>query len=900
MVNEARFGYRKTGTNVVAPWDRADNKETIDKYLPARVGGFRILPNIWQPIGVCSPISGVRPPGNCAGGAITTTATDETPLWTYGDTLSWSKGKHTFKFGGELRYASSTTVNAAAGSNFFGNSRAPVVLGGGAAPNAPLDVAGNTAIANSNPAMSGLGNTDAARARNLLNFLAGSLSGINNQYFLTDPKSSTFADGRNQDFVTNTVNQREFSFFFKNDYKVSKNLTLNLGVRYEYYGVPYSPFGLAVSPTNGSGAAFGYSGTDFTAWMRPGPRRGEDLIFNFVGPNSPNEGRSVFEKDKNNFGPAAGFAWSPSFLGADRTTIRGGYQVTFQGGSRFSPLEVPLTYPPGRIYDATYSGDANIRYLDLTTVSAAGVLPAPLPPGVAPMTPISLTDRSQSVSIIDKNYVSPYVQNLTLSITHSVRSNLTVDFRYIGTLVRKNYSSINLNVPNFLYNGLNEEFNKVLTGGESTVLDAMLNGINLCTTGCPAGQQFGPIGGVNASGVRQTAAQQMRVNSTFGQNLANGNFAAVATSLATLNYVKVGCPAAGAAGNCGLPDINPSIVRGSALRVNGTPENLILTNPQFATVNYLANMGSSNYHSFQSEVTLRPTHGLSGTANYTWSRSLGVPLANANFTNPVDRHVNYSIVNNNHDHLFRAIGNVELPFGPGRLVLGKSSGFLARAVEGWRIGLVYNLSSGNWMSFTAQNMQYNNGVPDVVNADLYSELIGDAGVKWGIPISNNWTEGAYFDPAKWTKVTDPLCGTVSSQITQGAVRCNLQAIAKIVPANTPGAVITARDAAGNPTQYGLLVLQNPKPGQLGNLGNNVIKGPALWGFNTNLQKSFQIRESKSLQFRADAFNLLNHPQPGNPNLSINPNLTNGVPIPFGQITTKAGGRTLQAQLRFQF
>jgi len=44
----------------------------------------------------------------------------------------------------------------------------------------------------------------------------------------------------------------------------------------------------------------------------------------------------------------------------------------------------------------------------------------------------------------------------------------------------------------------------------------------------------------------------------------------------------------------------------------------------------------------------------------------------------------------------------------------------------------------------------------------------------------------------------------------------------------------------------------------------------------------------------------NHPQPGNPNLSINPNLTNGVPIPFGQITAKTGGRTMQAQLRFQF
>jgi hypothetical protein len=898
IVNEARFGYRKTGTNVVSPWDRDQNREEIDQYLPARVNGFRTLPNIWNVTGgwLCSPISGARPPGNCAGGNITTTATDESPLWTYSDTISWSTGKHTFKLGGDLRFASSTTRNAAAGSNFFGNSRAPAVLAGGAAPGAPLAVTGTTAIARSNPNMSGIGVTDSTRARNLLNFLAGSLSSVSNQYFLTDPGSSSFSDGRTQDFVTNTVSQREFDFFFKDDYKIGRSLTLNLGVRYEYYGVPYSPAGLAVAPVGGSGAAFGYSGRDFSGWMHPGARRGEDLIVNFVGPNSPNEGQSVHKKDWNNIGPAVGFAWSPSWLGADRTTIRGGYQITFQGGSRFSPLEVPLTYPPGRIYDASYTGDTVNRYLDLATVSAAGVLPAPLPAGVAPMTPIPITDRSQNISVIDTHYVSPYVQNLNLSITRSVRNNLTVDFRYVGTLVRSNYTSINLNSANFLYNGLLEEFNRVRTGGESAALDAMMNGINICATSCTAGVQFGAIG-TSVGGIPQTAALQMRAHSSFNSNLANANYNTVANNLARLNYFKVGCPARGAAGNCDLPDVNTSVVRGSVLRVNGAPENFILTNPQFNNVNYLANMGNSNYHSFQAETTLRPTHGLSGTANYTWSRNLGLPNS---FTNPVERHLDYSIVNNNHNHIFRAHGNVELPFGPGRPLLGNSSGVLARAMEGWRVGFVYNLSTGNWMNFGAQSTQYANGVPDVVNADLYRELIADAGVHWDIPTSNNFTEGSYFDPASWTKTADPQCGAVSPSITQGSVRCLLQAVAKIVPANTPSAVVTARDAAGNPTQHGVIVLQNPQPGQRGNLGQNVIKGPAVWRFDTNLEKSFSITETKSLRFRADAFNVLNHPQPGNPNLSINPNLNNGAAIPFGQITSKTGGRTFQGQLRFQF
>src|SRR5262249_12834025 len=154
-------------------------------------------------------------------------------------------------------------------------------------------------------------------------------------------------------------------------------------------------------------------------------------------------------------------------------------------------------------------------------------------------------------------------------------------------------------------------------------LDTMFNGIDLCAFGCDASVTYGAIGTTNVNGIRQTAALQMRSSSTFNGNLANGNFAALANTLNTLNYFKT--PTA----NSNLPDIPPT-VRGAVLRFNKFPENFIATNPQFSGpvpgffgttpgVTYLSNMGNSNYHSFQAEVTLRPTNGFSGTANYTWS-----------------------------------------------------------------------------------------------------------------------------------------------------------------------------------------------------------------------------------------------------------------------------------------
>jgi len=897
LVNEAKFGWRYSGTQVVAPWDVPAEKDAINKFLPPLANGFQVLPDIYSTLGLCNPIAGVRaPPSNCTGG-LTSTARDNTPLWTYGDTLSLTKGKHTLRYGGEIRFASSESIASTPGANFFGNTKLSAVVTGGTTPGAPLAQGGPTSITNSNPTMLGIGSADATNAQSLLNFLSGSLASIGNAFYLTSPTATKFSDYRDIGSVaTNSIKQREFDLFFKDDFKVRKNLTLNLGLRYEWYGVPYSPNGLTVAPVGGGGAAFGISGRDFSGWMNPGARAGVTNL-QFVGPGSPNAGTSAYANDNHNFGPAVGFAWSPTLFGEGKTTVRGGYQITYQGGGRFFTLEAPLTFPPGRTYFGVASSVDSTNYMDFTKLSAA--LPTPVP--TAPMAPISITDRSQGISFFDPNYTSPYVQNLTLAVTRSINRHMTFDVRYVGTLARKLYSSIELNSPNFLYNGLGAEFDKIRAGQESPLLDKMLNGVNICAVGCPGA--FGAIG-TTFNGVPQTAAMQMRSSSTFNGNLALGNYNVVAGNLATLNYFQVGCPAAGAAGNCNLPPVDPNVVRGSALRANGNPENLIYTNPQFSSVSYLSNMGSSNYHSLQLEYTLRPTHGFSGTVNYTFSKNLGVPPnpysafgPSAGFTNPVNRHMDYTIVNNNHPHILRTNGTIELPIGPGKTFLSSSSGVFARAIENWKLGGIWTVSSGAWSSIAAQSNLYANGVPDVANAALLKELLGDSGLRWTTQAGPGQLQGSFFDPAKWTKVADPQCAAVTSlQSLNGFFRCSLTALGKVVPANTPGSV-PLNDGSGN---SGLIVLQNPRPGTQGNLGQNVLRGLAPWRFDANMSKAFKLSESKRLQFRFDAQNVLNHPQASAPSLDINSSFLQWGSIANGFAAAKTGGRAFQAQLRLEF
>src|SRR4030095_6536076 len=145
------------------------------------------------------------------------------------------------------------------------------------------------------------------------------------------------------------------------------------------------------------------------------------------------------------------------------------------------------------------------------------------------------------------------------------------------------------------------------------------------------------LGGTNppvVNGTTQRGSEQMRQNTTFRSDLANGNFVNLANSLNTYNGLAPFAVAATAPGENGtvLRRANRGFNVPGGTTIAGGPqipaglfqENWIGANPQFNGARYWMSSGMSNYHSLQFQTTLRPVQGISLQATYVWSKALEV------------------------------------------------------------------------------------------------------------------------------------------------------------------------------------------------------------------------------------------------------------------------------------
>ncbi len=205
---------------------------------------------------------------------------------------------------------------------------------------------------------------------------------------------------RSKYLVVPGIRTIETAFFFQDDWKVSKRLTLNLGVRYEYF----SPF---------TEVADRISNVD----LRTGKiiQAGRDGVSRSAG----------VPRDFNNWVPRFGFAYT---LGS-QTVLRGGFGMNYYA-LHFGTISA-MRNPPF----------VSLLQLDTTPLQANNRLRDGLP---AP-TPVSATNPNGALTTVSQDTRNPYVYQYNLSLQQGLPGGFVMTAGYVGVLGRKQYFSYNVN-----------------------------------------------------------------------------------------------------------------------------------------------------------------------------------------------------------------------------------------------------------------------------------------------------------------------------------------------------------------------------------------------------------------------------------------------------------------------
>ncbi len=655
LLNQFRGGFNRPFVRFTSPW------ELIGREALGQQGSQAFFPLFSS---FTNPLVDQDPQGRIS------------PVYQFSDNLSFSSGKHNFRGGGELRFVSSNGFNS-----FTVIPRATV--GAGVLSATPI---------NAIPAIG----VNSGVAVSILNDLTGTLTTKTQAFNATGGASPQFVPGETRQ---RTWRQREWGFFFKDDWKLRRDLTLNIGLRWDYYGLPYEALGRMGRLKNGSQGLFGLSGTDYSALFRPGVFSGSLSEVELVGRNSPNPNKNLFGADRNNFAPGVGLTWQIPKL--TETVLRMGYGWGYERNS-IRNLDVFAADIPGlRVVD-TFRSTGALTFANVPIRTAPGV----------PLTPVPLIDRAQTLYAYDSGLVNPYIQNWNASLTRRLPGKLTLDVRYVGSKATRLFRSTNINEINIFENGILEAYSSAQAGGESVLFNRVFNGLNIAGFGLVDGQN----GRTGAAAIRflQPAA------------FANNNPATIATYLNSSTVA-------------GLP--------GSLLQRGNLPENFVVANPQFGGVNNLGNFSNSTFHSLQVEVTRNVSRGLEMQANWTWSRTIGdeegagQDLLNSYRTNR-NRQFDKRLLAFHRTHIIRSNLLYQLPLGKGQRFGSNLPGFVDKVLGGWRTGAIFNLFTGTPISFTSGRQSFN-----AFSADNNADAAGVIGPNIGsVTVAGNGVQ--YFSNLK--------------------------------------------------------------------------------------------------------------------------------------------------------
>jgi len=286
------------------------------------------------------------------------------------DNFSWKINKHDVKFGADFHR---TSIQQYFDKYFRGR----------------LKFSGHT---------DNLGNTFSP----LQDFLAG----------FVDSGFQYFGDSTRHTFENN------FGLFLQDSYRITPRLTLNYGMRWDYFGVVGEKKNLLSNITSISPAA-GTGTFTLTQVGQPGLSQ-------------------LYNPDKKDFAPRVSLAWDAT--GKGKTVIRAGYGIFFDSFSQDMALgHLPYApfFDPGPAYN-------NIGPAAILSTGAVGGTIVAGSPVYAPTTTCSF---ECDVFGFDRNIKTPYMENYNLNIQQQISSKAVVQLSYVGSQGHRLWRFFDLGQP---------------------------------------------------------------------------------------------------------------------------------------------------------------------------------------------------------------------------------------------------------------------------------------------------------------------------------------------------------------------------------------------------------------------------------------------------------------------
>ncbi len=312
------------------------------------------------------------------------------PVIDFVDNLSKVLGNHTLKVGTNVRSTKQYGYNY---SGAFPTLLTTVAAGG-----------------SSIPSPAGLTSNQLTVFQQLYNDLLGRITQINQTYYSSDLSTLQPAGSpRVRNFRLN-----ESGYYLQDDWHATKRLTLNIGLRYEFFGQPHEINGIQ-GVANLAGII---NGIDQTAGI------------------TIQKGDRYYGRDWNNFAPRFGFAFDPT--GDGKSAIRGFYGIYFDRAVGATINGIDGSTPGFATATNTFpdASGADIRFTSN---------PAPVAPAGPTVTPP--LNRNTTLFLANPNLRTGYVQSFGFNVQRQLPAQFLITAGYVGTRGVKLFMDRDVNQP---------------------------------------------------------------------------------------------------------------------------------------------------------------------------------------------------------------------------------------------------------------------------------------------------------------------------------------------------------------------------------------------------------------------------------------------------------------------